>query len=103
MSNLLEAQRLISESARLNARELALSADLAAWAGEDDHCIAIIARIFEIYDDKKVGVAPNAWAQTSADEAQGEPLGFDQYAPGAFNAQTWLDNLECTIRNLLST
>jgi hypothetical protein len=69
MSNLREAQRLIPKSARLTARELALSADLAAWAGEDDHCISIIARIFEIYDDQRVGAAPNAETEALADKA----------------------------------
>lgn len=102
MSNLLEAQRLISELARLNARELALSADLAAWAGEDDHCIAIIARIFEIYDAKGVGVGPNARTQTPADDAQGQPLGSHQHARGAFDAQTWIGNTERAICNLLA-
>ena len=50
-------------------RELALSADLAAWAGEQYRCMAIIARIYDVFDDSEQGLAPDARSRVLAADA----------------------------------
>ncbi len=60
----------IALSTRVTVRELALSADLAAWAGERDRCVAMIARIYDVFDDLQVGRAPDLRSRVmSADAA----------------------------------
>lgn len=87
MSDFQSAWRQSNASMMLTVRELTLSADLAAWAGDDDRCMAIIARIYDAFDDLDDGLAPHACALAlaagatawiegrSADPAEG-PLSF---------------------------
>ena len=50
-------------------RELALSADLAAWADEEYRCTAIIARIYDGYDNLNDGLTPHASGRALAGDA----------------------------------
>ncbi len=66
MSDFQSAWRQLNASTMLTVRELALSADLAAWVGDNDRCMAIIARIYDAFDDLDDGLAPHACALTLA-------------------------------------
>ena len=61
--------KIASTSATLIGRELSLAADLALWAGEQDRCIAIIARIYDLFDDLELGLAPDWRGQIVAADA----------------------------------
>ena len=50
-------------------RELAISADLAAWAGDEHRCTALIARIYDGYDNLYAGLAPPTSTRALAADA----------------------------------
>ncbi len=54
-----EAEQLQTSAALVVSRELALAADRSLWADERNECIAITARIYDLYDDLEHGLAPN--------------------------------------------
>ena len=40
-------------------RELALAADRSLWADDQNECIALISRIYDLFDDLELGLEPN--------------------------------------------
>lgn len=52
-------QGVAAASATWIGRELSVAADLSLWAGDQDRCIAIIARLYDLFDDFELGLAPD--------------------------------------------
>ena len=55
-----KAGKLQTSEVLVVSRELALAADRSLWANEPNECIAIIARIYDLFDDLEHGLAPDA-------------------------------------------
>ena len=55
----LKTTQLRSLSALAVSRELAVAADRSLWAGDQNECIAIIARLYSLFDDFEQGLKPD--------------------------------------------
>ena len=49
-------------------RELALAADRSLWAGDQNECIAITARIYDLFDAVEMGLEPDVHSRILAAE-----------------------------------
>ena len=61
-------QKMVTSKMR-TVRELALLADLASWAGEQDRCVAIIACIYDVCDALEQGLVPDVSSRVLAADA----------------------------------
>lgn len=59
---------LTSSSPMTIARGLALAADRSLWADDQSGCIAIIDRIYDLFDALEMGFEPDVYSQILAAE-----------------------------------
>ena len=58
-----------TSSALLISRELALAADRSLWVDDQNGCITIIARIYDLFDALEQGLGPDVRGRVAADTA----------------------------------